>query len=64
MPGGAHSEKRLSQKGQPLLFELGQKKEEDRGPLLSARRYLAFVITKSKVIFKDYAPNQTADDAL
>ena len=34
------------------------KKEENRSPLLSARRYLAFVQTNTKVVFKDYSPNQ------
>jgi transposase len=35
-----------------------RKKEEDRGPLLDARRYLAFALTETKVVFKNYTPNQ------
>lgn len=37
---------------------LGQKKEENRSPLLNARRYLAFVQLRTKVVFKNYTPNQ------
>ena len=36
----------------------GHKKEENRSSLLDARRYLAFVLTKTKVVFKNYTPNQ------
>jgi hypothetical protein len=36
----------------------GHKKEENRSSLLDARRYLAFVLTKAKVVFKNYTPNQ------
>ena len=35
-----------------------EKKEENRSSLLNARRYLAFVSTKTKVVFKNYTPNQ------
>jgi len=49
--------KRLSQKGSLFSF-LGKKKEENRGSLLNASRYLACVQLKSKVVFKDYTPNQ------
>ena len=35
-----------------------QKKEEDRNPLLNASRYLACVQLRSKVVFKNYTPNQ------
>jgi transposase len=37
---------------------MGIKKEENRGSLLNARRYLAFVQLKTKVVFKNYTPNQ------
>jgi hypothetical protein len=52
------TKKRLSQKGS-LFFRLAaKKKEENRSSLLNARRYLAFVQTKTKVVFKNYTPNQ------
>jgi transposase len=35
-----------------------KKKEESRSPLLNARRYLAFVQLRTKVVFKNYTPNQ------
>ena len=44
-------------KGQSLSF-VGKKKVEGRSPLFNTRRYLAFVSTKTKVVFKNYTPNQ------
>ena len=53
--------KRLSQKGSLFFHYIrqAQKKEENRSPLLNARRYLAFVQLRTKVVFKNYTPNQT-----
>lgn len=37
---------------------VGKKKRKPKHSSFSARRYLAFVSTKTKVVFKDYTPNQ------
>jgi len=44
-------------KGSLNVFR-GQKKEENRSPLLNASRYLACVQLRTKVVFKNYTPNQ------
>jgi hypothetical protein len=49
---------RLSQKGSLFFILQSAKKEENRSPLLDARRYLACVQLKSKVVFKNYTFNQ------
>jgi hypothetical protein len=50
--------KRLSQKGSLFFILQSTKKEENRSPLLDARRSLACVQLESKVVFKNYTPNQ------
>jgi transposase len=52
------AKKRLSQKGILFLFIGSKKKRKPKHTSFSARRYLAFVLTKTKVVFKNYTPNQ------
>jgi hypothetical protein len=45
-------------KGQPFFLRLrGKKKRKPKRSSFNARRYLAFVLTKTKVVFKNYPPD-------